>query len=554
MMKIISGENQMHKQQKKKMNLASNHFVLRSVLINTVLIDDEHTVDTTMKKRYAPIIREEEEVDMEILISTKTFNHLTWKQWTSMRKQDRKPIYRNRMMKKTRTLLAPIHASGLQFTAGAFLPLFTLCDQVYTLYKQFNAIGIHPKKKTSALDLIVSLDNRMLLGKNEAFHIRYYDVVDAQNSKHVHDFAIAVGKENNELLTSVAEEVELNQFCSSYPTHFLTQFGMDLNILYTSDWMAIVAELNCIRPNTSNIFDVVCWACAATRHDITIAWLKTPFALHELILEINDWPDATLHELPLEQRRYDWMHGVTNLLNNITHDLIAEVPRMKPGKKKEFQKVMRRCHTDWTLESSLRPTDMKTFFSRHLDIDIASLYDDEVLLDIKWPEEVEEFQLTTKKIVEMLLDAVRAYKDFAYTLHPTNEDFHVLWQARTVILSVYWVYGFPLKPTMHFMLNEALCLAWLDGTAYITLQEGAEHKNADDKEDKRNTMKKTVIDTTGESCWEQMLNTQQLRRVLTSHGYAPPDYTLFSIDNYLIVTDITPIHSVKHACTIIHPF
>jgi hypothetical protein len=507
-----------------------------------------------MNRRYVPTINKEEVENIENLVSTKIFNHLTWKQWTSMRKQDKQPIHRNKMMKSIRGLLSSFHASSLQSQLGAFLPLVPLCDQIFELYKQFNAIGLHPRKKSSSLDLIVSLDNRRLLGNNEAFHIRFYDVVDAQNSKHVQDFAIVVGKEDHELLTSVTNEVELNVFCSSYPSHFFTQFGMHLNILFTADWMALVAELNCTRPSTSNIFDVVCWACGATRHEITVAWMRNPFVLHEMVLEIDDWPNAALFELPLEQRRYDWMHGVANLLNNITHDLCEVVPRMKPGKKKEFQKVMSQCHPDWSSDSSLRPADVKKFLSLQLSNNIASLFDDEEVLEFKWPEQPRTLHLTTKQMVEMLLDAIRAYQQFAYTLHPTDEHFHIVWQARTVVLSVYWRYALPLKPTMHFMLNEALFLAWLDGTAYITLQEGAEHKNADDKEDKRNTMKNTLIATTGESCWEQMLNMQQLRRVLTSHGYASYEHTLQSVDNYVPLINVACIDYVKHACVIIHPF
>ena len=125
----------------------------------------------------------------------------------------------------------------------------------------------------------------------------------------------------------------------------------------------------------------------------------------------------------------------------------------------------------------------------------------------------------------MLLDSVRVYKDFAYTPYPLPADYNSLYVARDCILSVHALFKWRLAPTTHYMTNHAITEAKLDESAYITLQEGVEHKNQEDKHEARVTMKNTYTLPTHETSWEHMLNQQQLRLMLTYLGYAPHTHT-----------------------------
>ena len=283
----------------------------------------------------------------------------------------------------------------------------------------------------------------------------------------MHDFAIAAASKNNDTLHLVANETGLNEFLHTYPAHFVLAYGNNLSILSSSDWMAIVADLKCPCPSTSRLEDIVCWACGRTRYDITRGWHTNPFEFHHVSLDISDWPHAALYALPLSSRRYDWMHGITNLLNNITHDLYELLPVTAIGAKSRFKACMSACHADWSLESSLRPVNVKSFIRLSLCDDIALLFDPKNELELHWPVAPLLFHLSPRNAELMLLSSVCVYQQFAYTPFPIPFDFNSLWAARHAILSYYAFNRLPLKPSMHFMLNEAIEFATIDGTAYI---------------------------------------------------------------------------------------
>ena len=110
-----------------------------------------------------------------------------------------------------------------------------------------------------------------------------------------------------------------------------------------------------------------------------------------------------------------------------------------------------------------------------------------------------------------------------------------------------------MKPTTHFMTNEALHLARTDGRAYHVLQEGAKKKNNDDKQDACTSMKGIPLHTSGENPHQHILHLQQLRRVLTDQDRAPNDYQLQDVAGYLPTSPRNPIAPVVHAPAILFP-
>lgn len=283
-------------------------------------------------------------VDAEGLSAKKTFNHLSWSQYTIVRKKSNAPLYREHIQQYQRELIQQFPSQPLISAEGAYFDVEKLCDHVYELYAGKHAIGIHPLKQSASHDWILSFDNRRIFGSNEAFHIRPVDVVKTQSVLHVHDFAIVHASESNETIRNVVAESHCNEFLLGFSDHFQRKYGILSNIYSSGDWISIIGELAAPKPSTKKLTDKVCWACGTTRAQLINGWLDNPFKFTNFTLKITDWPSAALWALPLEQRRYDWMHGCTNLLSNTVKDTFELLPATATGKRGEYKEFMSDIH------------------------------------------------------------------------------------------------------------------------------------------------------------------------------------------------------------------
>jgi len=326
------------------------------------------------RKHYHPTFRPAF-IDVEGLLVTKIFHHLTWKQYYVVRQQSGAPYYRTQIQHKQRELLHLFHSEPLVSVTGGYFPVELLIDKIYDLYVSKHAIGVHPFKQRAYLDFVLSMDGRRLAGNNEALHIRPVDVVNAQSSLHVHDFAIAAVTENNEAIHNIAAETDLNAFILGFEDHFADKYAVTANLLFSGDWMSIVADLGCPRPSTKRLADIICWGCGATHDYILTGWLDDPFSTTSVILDISDWPEAAFWGLPLYKRKYDWMHGVTNLLSNTIKATYELLPTTATGARGGYKVFMGDIHESWDTNSSLRAVEMKRFFRQGYHAKLSQYYD-----------------------------------------------------------------------------------------------------------------------------------------------------------------------------------
>ena len=70
----------------------------------------------------------------------------------------------------------------------------------------------------------------------------------------------------------------------------------------------------------------MCCRCGANKELLRGGYLSDPFKWHANILTISDFPEAIFDQFPLTARRYDWMHGITNMLHNCCLGLLALLP------------------------------------------------------------------------------------------------------------------------------------------------------------------------------------------------------------------------------------
>lgn len=231
---------------------------------------------------------------------------------------------------------------------------------------------------------------------------------------------------------------------------------------------------------------------------------------------------SLLPSLDIRQCRYDPMHGCKCLLDGV---LKAIFPLHQNAAL--FTTIMKQATPKWENSKNLRPTDMKEFYARGLHHTLAdSFHTDPIAVHTPagWRN------VSTRHLVTYVLDAIRVYKEFSYQRQPTPGDLPVLRTAREAILVFFASVPRKLAPTGHYMTSHFLEFAQHDGDVFWTLQEGAEHANGDDKRDIRTTFGRGKSANGGarqlRSGWQQLLEQQEVRRILVRHGVAEHPYAL----------------------------
>jgi len=149
-----------------------------------------------------------------------------------------------------------------------------------------------------------------------------------------------------------------------------------------------------------------------------------------------------------------------------------------------------------------------------------------------------------------LFDSIRTYQEFSYVEWPSEADFATLEDARVGLLAVYAAIRWRLKPTIHFMTNEAIDFAREDGTLYHTLNEGPETFHKEVKAGASCSMKSIRQAQTGDNSCQHVINIQSKKRVLRREGYAPPEFQLQS-PSFLPLQPATNIPPLKYAAPLI---
>lgn len=185
-----------------------------------------------------------------------------------------------------------------------------------------------------------SWDNRQLLGKNEAFSIVPLNATLPQSSVHVYNFCLVKCRERAAELQPVVKEIGLDYFESKKclykgVEHFL-QF------ILSCDWMGIVTDIDLFYPNTTNLIRPICHGCEINKEYLRIGYLEAPFEYFKPTTDISSFPTTFLPSVPILNRRYDCMHGVTNLLTNIVKLCLKEY-LAAGGKRDDFNEPLDDC-------------------------------------------------------------------------------------------------------------------------------------------------------------------------------------------------------------------
>lgn len=474
------------------------------------------------------------------LLQDKEGRQLSWREWSDEHRAFGLGAHQRDISDAARAALErwPIAKQLVEVEAAA-LPLRDHLKLYLELYQQRHRIHVSACAPRRVLLLKFSADGRRLAGPNEALFYQLLSVHHPQSPSHVVTHCIARLLENDTTLATVycqsglvelLHEFNARPWLLRWSTHRTEE--LPLEYIYVTDWMAIVAQLALERPNAAQESSLCCWLCRRTKPHIKEGWRATPFEFIRIERTHADFSDPGLctdypmaSAVCLERRRYCWAHAFARLLTNLLGSLADLMKQSKnsdaPAEHLAALVAKHSSRSKWTAASSLSIKEAKLLLnSPQFHHAVGELFRGHSVLKrvfVPSPDgHVQETrELESETVVLMLLACVVVIKDFAYAQWPSRHSFAVLWRARNALLGIYAASDLPLAATEHFLFNHAIELALHDRTAYVTLQEGMEHKHKVDRDDASHSShnhKRTHNNP--RTFFEQILDHQELRRVL----------------------------------------
>jgi hypothetical protein len=321
-------------------------------------------------------------------------------------------------------------------------------------------------------------------------------------------------------------------------------FGLVLFL--TLDWVGLCMEIGITEPKHAKNNEVGCGFCGELMGTFRGDWWSDPFKRYSTTQQINNYPKALFPNLPLTNCRYCAMHGVNACLSNAINELISLIPSNSPLRT-TYRQLITSISPKWYPKRNFECVETKAFFHRKMQDQLIDLFREiRGIYDLPWPNRSQRVKLPLWKVVALLLDSLRVYKDFAYTEWPTAADFEALESARVGLLAVWAGMKWRMKPTIHYMTNEGVAFAHLDGTMYHTLNEAPENEHKEVKQMASNSMKNIATVQTNDNCFQQVLNHQSMMRELRKRGYAPPEWALVPIDPAAPLPPSTSVPPLKY--------
>lgn len=453
-----------------------------------------------------------ETVDTLRILAKRRFSKHSEETWKEHRQEAQMAVLHNQLLAAERELLLSTrsHSKCMMLAKGAYHSLQRVVLHLLEIYISFGALEV----TAGAVRLRITYDRRYLLGRgNVAFMVSFCDVDHPHDSRiHVHTFAHAEADETAAHLSVLMEEIGLDDAIAFLKEQRFPLSGGEawFDVKMVFDWMSAVPTLGVAVPWTRTAADVVCAWCGCDKGWLQQGWRNgDPFAACELI----DAPTALLTNLTTADCRYCPMHGCTRMLCGSLQSLRALAPH---GTKGAFDECVGSVRKGWSQTTSLRCCEMELILKAPDTLrNLAALFPQQEIRLCRAAGGERVMALRTA--VHMLLDSIRVFRGFVYTRRPTAADFSALAAARVCYLAFYYAQEWSIAPAPHYLLDHLLPLAKHDGTAFYAVQEGAEHKHSDDREDIKHTAQAGATgDRTG---YQQMLDLQETRRILIGLGY-----------------------------------
>lgn len=458
------------------------------------------------------------DAEIERALASRIFMQMSWSRWKQHREANNVPVLCNRITNLQHELLQQDGLPVFPFGSirGAFVPFIALL--VYVISSLLRAGLLSPAAQGQPLlvRVKVSSDQRSLRGnQNIGWFLSVLNNLDKlQDPWSQHTFALGDVKEKQLRGHILWEEMKLDDALAYILQSRLTieDQVVEVNPFICGDWKNLSYIIGFAPANTPNFSAQMCGWCYTDKEYLWNGWLKgDPFTFWPVI-----WKRvALLPSLNSFQARYCAMHGCNRMLDN-TLRLLTSIEN-----RAQIEEKIHKVCPKWGVKSALRPVDTRSFYEHNIHQEIIALF---VHSSARYTVPVPgggQRRVSVHDFVASALNACYCFWKFAYTPQPREFLNAQLRSARNDILAFYYSLKSEVMPTMHYMTNHFLEFIDKDGSAYYFVQEGAEHHHKNDRDIARMIIPHDGGKYLPQGPMEQILNIQQLRRILINRGHNP---------------------------------
>jgi len=473
-------------------------------------------------------------VQLDRCLAERIFMALSWSDWDEHRLVSKEPSVRERIIIRQQKLLVAggIAGRALKSVDGAVLPFRALTVFVLRSLYERNLLPSPAPGAPIELRLKISIDGRTLRGNsNVGWFLSFPDmIVGSQRPREHHTFALANVKETILAEPSVWAEIGLAEDMTWLIHNWLDIDGRVLRVtpFICADWNALGYIMGFRKANTTIASAEVCEWCHVTKYHLKEGWLKDEcFKRWNIVTKsVRNFPTLNAWDF-----RYCAMHGCNRLLDNYLRMLQVI------GSKTAIARVVQKVCKKWG-KGALTPIQTRLFYQRRLHQEIPPL-----LACVKKRYQVPQRgaatrEMTAPQLATVVLEAIHTYRVCAYTRPPQLPDFGRLQEAQAVLLAAAYVLQQPQTSTIHYMTSHFVTLTEHDGSAYHTVQEGAEHHHQNDRELCKNVFPHIFGANSHHSALQQLLDMQQLRRIMLDRGHQPAKKSREEADPSLSAVDM----------------
>lgn len=370
----------------------------------------------------------------------------------------------------TNGIMEGLEAVPFEKLEGAYLKLDSIKTMISLILKK------HDEATETFVIIRISWDNAndiyKTTGHTEHFEILTLQVITpkskVQSSYEILTVAIAKMKESVNSLEELKKEFNVDLIESELKSFLKNR----VKIMKIADWMGLVAFHNLAYPNRSSENKPWCACCRKTKEEINRLFKEN---------WNREWETVD------EEVRYCFGHGVARILSFLLNRFFDSLPD-RSSSKTQFLDWIHETVKDWKEGWSISWEESKhILFERNWN----------QLCEAMKRSTVNRFRILNDKVLwneDMLhlgLECLFIYLKFAYTVEPDDVLYKTLDSARKALCWIAYIDNWDLdSPAFHFLIGHAVRFAKIDGGAYITLQEGTEHKNSELRQASAKTYKK----------------------------------------------------------------
>jgi hypothetical protein len=454
--------------------------------------------------------------EVEKALAARVFTHTSNGRWDSISRARGIPALRKPTQALKKYLMSEfaLSAHPIRSVRGAFFDFVPFLYNI--IHDALLARTLPPPEagKVKNLTVKLSVDGRNLrTKKNIGVFLTLLERLSATHSPwEQHTLAIFDLTDKELTAHAVWTEISLNAALLTLQQRYMVvrnaAFVIDTKLC--ADWKGLQYLIGFKAANVQGDVEICGWCGTHKSFIQNICDISDLYA----IPPVKAKTVCSLPALTADDCRYCPMHGVNRMVDTCLENLYTHFH------DEEVQVIASQVLPGWGAVKHFQVIDMKHFFTQSLHTQvIAHFADNTNKLQVKRPKSIESW--ATSELVARLMNACATYHRVVWANPPSPTDWQDLLHAREDILAVFWAFDWSLTPTLHYMTTHLFTLHNDDRNFFPWLQEGAEHHHQNDRSSASTLCGGGESVAGGRHCHVQVLETQELRRVLLTRGNTP---------------------------------